>query len=128
MTANIPESQNEGLAPCPKKPNCVSSDAPVDSIYYIAPLQFSGKPADAWQQLLKMAEEMPRTRIVQETTTFLHLEVRSRIFGFVDDVTFQLRENEKIIALRSASRMGWSDFGANRKRLEQIRQLFMQTD
>ncbi len=109
--------QNRRLTPCPNKPNCVSSDARPDSMHYIAPLQ----PADVWQDLQQILATLPRTRLIRRTATYLHLQVRSRFVGFVDDVEFHLRRKANIIAVRSASRTGWSDLGANRKRIEQIR-------
>ncbi len=64
---------------------------------------------------------MPRTRIVTESPEYLHAECRSSVFGFVDDLELQLRPSDGIIAVRSASRLGHSDFGVNRKRIETLR-------
>jgi uncharacterized protein (DUF1499 family) len=64
---------------------------------------------------------MPRTRIVRETADYLHAECRSTLFGFIDDLELNLRPTEGIIAVRSASRLGYSDFGANRRRIERLR-------
>ena len=64
---------------------------------------------------------IPRTRIVLLEPDFLHAESRSAIMGFVDDLEIQLRVSEKIIAVRSASRVGWSDMGVNRRRVESLR-------
>jgi len=41
--------------------------------------------------------------------------------GFVDDVEFLLDEKAGVIHVRSASRLGRSDFGVNRDRVETIR-------
>ena len=64
---------------------------------------------------------IPRTRIVRLEPDFLHAESRSAIMGFVDDLEIQLRVSEKVIAVRSASRVGWSDMGVNRRRVESLR-------
>jgi uncharacterized protein (DUF1499 family) len=66
--------------------------------------------------------ELPRTRIVKETEDYLHAECRSALFRFVDDLELQLRPSESIIAVRSASRLGYSDLGVNRRRVEGLRE------
>ena len=62
-----------------------------------------------------------RTRIVNDSENYLHAEVTSGFFGFVDDLELHLRPADRIIAVRSASRLGYSDFGVNRARIEHLR-------
>ena len=69
---------------------------------------------------------MPRSKIVSEQDNYLHIEFTSRIMRFVDDVEFYFNDTKKIIQVRSASRVGRSDFGVNRKRVEMIRSEFEQ--
>jgi uncharacterized protein (DUF1499 family) len=69
---------------------------------------------------------MPRTDIVTLEEDYIHAECRSRIFGFVDDVEFWFDGANGVIHFRSASRMGYSDLGVNRKRMERIRKEFSQ--
>jgi uncharacterized protein (DUF1499 family) len=52
---------------------------------------------------------------------YLHAECASAVFGFVDDLELQLRASEGRIAVRSASRLGRSDLGVNRRRVEALR-------
>ncbi len=59
--------------------------------------------------------------MIEQTNNYIHTLSRSRIFKFVDDVEFYFPPNESVIHLRSASRVGQSDLGVNRRRLEQIR-------
>ena len=109
------------LEPCPSSPNCFSSDD-HDSGHKIAPFQLV-KPADeVWSVVRELVSELPRTRIVKETETYLHAECRSFLFGFVDDLELQLRPAEGIIAIRSAARLGYADFGVNRRRIESLRE------
>jgi uncharacterized protein (DUF1499 family) len=68
---------------------------------------------------------MTRMKIVEEKDDYLHAEARSLIFRFVDDVEFYLPAPEKVIHVRSASRVGYSDMGVNRKRVEEIRRRFV---
>ncbi len=114
--------QNGRLAPCPSTPNCVSSDAEAnDEAHRIQPFRIRDDARLFWETLKKTIADRPRTRIVSATGDYLHAEEKSRIFGFIDDVEFHLRPSEGIAAVRSASRIGHSDLGVNRKRVEQIR-------
>lgn len=109
------------FAACPSAPNCVSSDA-SDGAHRIAPLQLAVAPATAWPAVREfVATEMPRTAIVTETADYLHVECRSAMLGFVDDLELHLRPGTGSIAVRSASRLGHSDFGVNRSRIEDLR-------
>jgi uncharacterized protein (DUF1499 family) len=67
-------------------------------------------------------KEIPRTEIASQTDTYLHVECRSLVFRFVDDLELELRPGDGIIAVRSASRKGHSDFGVNRRRVEDLRE------
>lgn len=109
-----------GLASCPSSPNCVSSDA-RDARRHILPLMLAVAPAEAWGAVREVVSKLPRTRIVEETGDYLHAECRSAWFGFVDDLELHLRPAEKIIAVRSAARLGYFDFGVNRRRVEGLR-------
>lgn len=114
------------LAACPDKPNCVSSDA-TDTGHAIAPLVFDSKevsPQVAWEKVQGAVKDLPGTVITKVTETYLSAESASRIFGFVDDLELRLIPERGEIAVRSASRVGRSDLGANRKRVELLRARF----
>lgn len=113
------------LSPCPDSPNCVSSDA-TDDGHQIAPLTFSVAEAKAWQLLKEQVAKLPRTTIVTEKPGYLHVECRSAVFGFVDDLEFLLQAEQGLIAVRSAARTGYYDFGANRQRIEALRAALLQ--
>ena len=119
-TATNPVPPESGLRPCPKSPNCVASDA-QDEQHQIAPLSFSIPAAEAWQLLHEQVAKLPRTIVVTEKPGYLHVECRSKLFGFVDDLEFQLRAEQGLIAVRSAARTGYYDFGVNRQRVEALR-------
>jgi len=78
-------------------------------------------------KLKRIVQAMPRTLIVTETPAYLHAEFTSAIMRFVDDVEFSLDESTKSINMRSASRLGKSDLGVNRKRVEELRAKWMTT-
>lgn len=110
------------FAPPPRSPNCVTSLCePADTVHYIAPLAFRASPGEAWSALLRMLRGLDRVSIVTERPGYLHAEFRSRLFGFVDDVEFALDAPAGVIHVRSASRLGRSDLGVNRKRVERLR-------
>jgi len=113
------------LGPCPSSPNCVSSTAPVeDRTHYIEPLHFSDSPAIAWRRLCGVVERLPRVRVVEKSDSYLHAEFRTAMLRFVDDAEFLLDASRGIIHVRSASRLGKSDFGVNRRRIEALREAF----
>ncbi len=106
------------LAPCPSSPNCVSSQASGE--HFIEPLALKGS-AERTQRLLKhVLVSEPRMTLVQEQPGYLRAEYTSRLMRFVDDLEFVIGEDA--VELRSASRLGYSDLGANRKRIEHLRQ------
>lgn len=111
------------LAPCPSSPNCVSSQA-TDAGHHVDALAYGGDAAAALRRLRSVIEAMPRTRIVGASDTALQAEFTSRIFRFVDDVQCIVDSPAGVIEIRSASRVGYSDLGANRKRVEAIRAAF----
>ncbi|MEM8638845.1 MAG: DUF1499 domain-containing protein [Cyanobacteria bacterium P01_G01_bin.54] len=103
------------LAPCPGTPNCVcsQSDRPDEKI---EPL-----PMVAIADLRKIIEAMERTTIIEATDTYLYAEFQSKLMGYVDDVEFYLDSAANVVQVRSASRLGKSDLGVNRQRVEAIR-------
>ncbi|MHC5210744.1 MAG: DUF1499 domain-containing protein [Planctomycetota bacterium] len=108
------------LLPCPDRPNCVSSQA-QDPRRRVEPLRYSGPADAALARLLSLLEAWPRTRIVSSEGGRVHAEVRTALLRFTDDVDFLLDESTGVIHVRSASRLGWSDMGTNRRRVEALR-------
>ena len=122
-SAEPPSGSEQGLLPCPNSPNCVSSRAAAsDSTHYIEPIRFQGPPEETWTVLKSVVSSLPRSTIVAESPGYLHFEVRTFIFRFVDDVEFLLVADEQTIHLRSGARLGHGDLGVNRKRVETLRQ------
>jgi uncharacterized protein (DUF1499 family) len=111
------------LAPCPERPNCVSSQA-SDEAHLIAPLAFAGDAPAAMATLAAVIRAMPRATIVTARPDYLHVEFASATMGFVDDAEFVLDAGAKRINLRSAARLGYRDFGVNHERIEAIRTSF----
>ncbi len=107
------------LQACPDSPNCVSSKATKPE-QAMAPISFVGGAEDAIKTLRQVIQQQPRATIVTQEGHYLHAEFTSLIFRFVDDVEFLVDEHEQAIHFRSASRVGRSDLGVNRRRMEAI--------
>jgi uncharacterized protein (DUF1499 family) len=111
------------LAQCPDKPNCVSSLA-GDKIHFIEPFKYSADFNKAKQALIDTIKSQDRAAVISDSENYIHAEFRSRIFRFTDDVEFLFDDETKTVHLRSASRLGYSDMGVNRKRIENLREIF----
>lgn len=121
------EDFGAGVDPCPASPNCVSS-TDLENDHYVAPFELvRGKPG-AWDSVRSTVSSLPRTRIVAESGHYIHAECRSRIFGFVDDLELALDGASLVVSVRSASRLGYSDFGVNRKRIERLRRELLELE
>lgn len=108
------------LAACPARPNCISSDG--GAAHAVPPFELARPAAEAWREARAAVEGLPRANVVAATEDYLHAECRSAVFGFVDDLELHLRPAENRIAVRSAARLGYSDLGVNRRRVERLRQ------
>ena len=111
------------LTDCPSSPNCVGSQASAES-HRMAPLTFTGDAAAAKERLREAIRSMPRSKIVEESERYLRVEFTTAILRFVDDVEFLIQPETNEIHFRSASRIGQSDLGANRKRMQAVREAF----
>lgn len=109
---------NGNLAVCPDSPNCVSSQA-VDQQHRIEPLTTGDNPDTTFARLAEIIGRRPDATVIETTATYLRVEFHTRLF--TDDAEFLLDRERRLIHLRSASRLGYSDLGLNRRRIEEIR-------
>jgi len=107
------------LAPCPTAPNCVSSDS-LDPSHRVPPLELHLPPDEAWPAACEAVASLPNTRIVKVDEVYLHAEA-TRALDVVDDLELHLQADRGRIAVRSGARSGYTDLGANRRRVEQLR-------
>ena len=114
---------NGKLHPCPKSPNCVSTQA-IDEKQKMEPMNYSGDLKDAKAKIIDIINSLKRSKIITNEENYIHIEFRTATFRFVDDVEFLFDDKEKVIHFRSRARMGYSDMGVNRKRMEEITKLF----
>ncbi len=116
--------QNGRLLTCPDSPNCVNSQSPAeDGRHAIAPLTYTATPQQAHDALLALLNDWPRVTLIDQRDDYIRCEFASALMGFVDDVEFYFSAPGRI-DVRSASRLGHSDLGVNRKRIEALREKF----
>lgn len=109
--------QNGQLAACPPSPNCVSTQAEREE-QRVQPLKKVGATDEVIAALTKAINSMPRTKFVTEDANYFHVECTSLICRYVDDLEIWIDEENQLIHARSASRVGYSDLGVNRKRVD----------
>ena len=115
--------ENGYLKKCPDKPNCVNSQV-NDKEHFIKPILVTSTQIDTKKHILQILRESKRTEVKDVRNDYIRAEVSSAVFRFIDDVEFYFPETqskEMLIHVRSASRLGYYDFGVNRKRIEDIR-------
>jgi len=123
---DAPGGTPKGLAPCPDSPNCVSTQS-KDSSHAMPPLPYLNSGKDSMDRLVSVVRQMKRATIVSATPSYLHVEFRSALFRFVDDVEFLMEDSARLIHFRSASRTGYYDFGVNRKRMKEISDRYLRS-
>lgn len=107
------------LKPCPDSPNCVCTQESRSSKKMVS-LKFSDSLENPIEQLEKVINSYKRTTLVEKTDDYLHYEFKTALGGFIDDVEFVVDRQSKEIHFRSASRVGYSDLGKNRRRMKGI--------
>jgi uncharacterized protein (DUF1499 family) len=112
------------LKQCPDTPNCVSSEFVSDVKHYIEPFVYSADEAERVMPRLKTIIYEMGGSIQVEETDYLAATFTSSVFRFVDDLEFRIDTGQKTNHLRSASRVGRGDGGANRKRVELLKNSF----
>lgn len=128
-TAKAPQNlglSDKGLADCPKSPNCVCSqtDKDADAKHYVDAFAMKKDAAITLAALLNAIKQLPRAKILTQENNYIHAECTSAIFRYVDDLEFWIDAQNNVVHVRSASRAGESDLGANRRRVEELRQAY----
>jgi uncharacterized protein (DUF1499 family) len=115
---------NGKFKPTPSSPNAVSSTTAKDDKHYIEPLKFDGAAEVAWKRLNDIITAQKGATVVSTNAGYTYAEFKTPLMGYIDDVEFALDTSATAIQVRSASRLGESDLGLNRKRVEAIRAAF----
>lgn len=113
--------------PCPKKPNCITSNKNEPN-HYLEPIKILSKDSSvARVKLLKILKSMNMTILINKNN-YIHGQFKSSFFKFIDDIEFYISSKKNLIHFRSASQIGHSDFSVNKKRIEKIRFKYYQND
>lgn len=109
------------LEPCPSSPNCVhTGEVPGDS-HFIEPIPITEAPEEVWKRLHEVVMAMPRVTLEVDDPDYRHYIFTTAVMRFRDDVQFRIDRERGVLHFRSASRVGHSDLGVNRRRMEAIR-------
>jgi uncharacterized protein (DUF1499 family) len=125
--AGAPSGTKIGLPPCPRTPNCVSTES-ADPRHRSEPIAFSGSGAEARERLLAVLAGMRGAKVVEDGGGRVRVEFTTPLFRYVDDVDLLIDEKAGKIRFRSASRKGHWDLGVNRRRMEQVRRRFARAE
>ena len=113
------------LAPCPDSPNCVSTQSEGKS-HAMEPLPYLQTREASKERILSILKDMKRMEIVTLTESTIHVEFRTALWKFVDDVDFLFDDRARVVHFRSASRVGYYDFGLNRRRMKEISEKYLE--
>ena len=102
----------KNLAPCPSTPNCISSTSPGETLLLL-------KGSDPLKTIEIFFKENYRTKVIRKDENYLHLVVSTPLFRFKDDLEFLVKKQG--VEFRSASRVGYSDLGKNKERIDHLR-------
>jgi uncharacterized protein (DUF1499 family) len=110
---------NGTLSPLTGKPNAVSTQTDKEALK-MAPLPFKGNLTESKFQIMRILQSLDRVDVVKEDAQYIHAVFSSKLLRFKDDVEFYFDPSAQLVHFRSASRVGYSDWGVNRKRMEEI--------
>ncbi len=118
----------EGKLKAPSaRPNSVSSQAdlwpahPQQAYARIAPLAVNGDAAAAMARVKAAVEASAGAAVVKADGDYLYAQFTTPLMRYTDDAEFWFDRAAGVVQVRSASRLGESDMGANRKRIEALR-------
>lgn len=117
MPPGLAEQQ---LAPCPDKQNCVCSEYAQDLAHYVEPIAFPDTAAGV-EALVRRAVGEIGGRVQMQTKVYLAATFAVPPFRFIDDLEIRFDSRRRVLHVRSASRVGFSDLGVNRRRVESLR-------
>lgn len=110
------------LGDCTEAPNCQGSESSRQA-QKVDRLNLTEPVSEAMKSIAAIVAAQPGVAIAKQDNRYLHVTYTSRWMGFVDDVEFLASDDNQSVQIRSASRLGKSDLGANVNRINQLRQL-----
>lgn len=122
MKTNKIGLENDKFFSCSHQSNCVNSMASAsDKKHYVAPLIIEKTKKDILAFIIDHLKKWQRTKLMTQTDKYLHFEIKSAFFGFIDDLEIFWPKGDEYLHFKSSSRIGYTDFGVNRKRVEQLK-------
>ena len=105
------------LAPCSEKPNCICTEYPDDKAHFSGAINTSAADMDS------IIKAIHSTGGVVNVTSdnYIAATYTSKIFNYVADFEIRIDKKNNLIHIRSASRVGHSDMGANLKRINHFK-------
>ena len=97
------------IKPCIELAHCVREELKVNDI------------KEPFEEIKTLIENTPRTKIVEINGDYLHAEVTSKWMKYVDDLEVSFLPETNILLIRSESRVGESDLGVNKKRVDLLK-------
>ena len=116
-----PGLTDDKLTPCESKPSCVSSEDKSDAQHYLEPILISKAISDNLMNTIKKEIGSMGGSFQNANSTYLSATFKSDIFGFIDDLEIRIDREAGLINVRSGSRVGYSDRGVNKARIEELR-------
>lgn len=110
---------------CPEKPNCVNSQT-INDMHKVEAWTVGYPPDETMSRFIVASSRVGKFKIVKKTKNYLHLVFYTALFRFPDDLELFQKNGTFIVHLRSASRVGYSDLGTNRKRIETLKNYFFE--
>ncbi|WP_081646941.1 DUF1499 domain-containing protein [Limisalsivibrio acetivorans] len=120
--SSVSYSVKDGLPKCDSRPLCVSSADERDK-FYVEPLPVKESVESSLKELAGIIDALPRTEVTKLTENELRALAKSRFFKYKDDII--IIPMNGALGYFSKARIGYYDFGVNRKRYEEIRRLYL---
>lgn len=118
---------NHKLTPCPNKPNCINSEFEDATAHYYAPIPYTTEDKEKLVSYIINTIQQSGGVIKTQQANYIAATYTSKLFRYVDDLEIRIDDTNQLIHIRSASRVGHSDFGVNRERAEKFRELLLET-
>ncbi len=121
-TENVPPTGTDFvLDECPPFWNCVSTSS-TTNYHTIEPIQLT-KPLNesVWAAIKAEALELPGASLNEARYGYVNITCYSDGLGFPDYLELLIDTDMQQLNIRSQSRLGFSDMGVNRLRVERLR-------
>lgn len=126
MPKGLGVSTEGKLKEVPKSPNCISSQADVDDEKHYMPAWSFEDLESSKVKVLKSINDFGKTEIKTNSEDYIHAVFITGFWRYKDDVEFYFDRDKKLIHFRSASRIGHSDMGVNRERMEKLKLMYLE--